>query len=224
MHGSGYKVILWDWNGTLLDDGVYGTTVINGMLRRRGIPEPTLEEHGKLFDFPVIRYYERLGFDFTKEPFEVISTEFVETYFKNVSSCALREGVVETLSHIRDLGIRQSVLSASRQDNLERMIGDYGLDGFFEELLGIDSIHAPGKVGRGCEWIRDSGLDPACVLLVGDTMHDSEVAGEMGIDCWLIAGGHHPMNRLQETGRPCFSELSGILEALTGRGSRAASI
>lgn len=223
MCGLAYDVILWDWNGTLLDDGVYGTTVINSMLRRRGIREPSLEEHGQLFDFPVILYYERLGFDFDKEPFEVISTEFVTTYFENVKSCVLREATVETLGLIRDMGIRQSVLSASRQDKLEMMIGDYGLTGYFDELLGIDSIHAPGKSGRGCEWIQDSGVDPARVLLIGDTMHDSEVAEKMGINCWLMAGGHHPLNRLQTTGRRCHSSLQEVISALMEESTQAAS-
>ncbi|NDV62261.1 HAD family hydrolase [Puniceicoccales bacterium CK1056] len=224
MDGSGYDVILWDWNGTLLDDSLYGLSIINSMLRRRGLPEPSREEHGRLFDFPVILYYERLGFDFEKEPFEVISHEFVDTYFQNVNSCVLREGTVEALGQIRDLGIRQSVLSASRQDNLERMISDYGLAGFFDELLGIDSIHAPGKSGRGCDWIRESGIDPARVLLIGDTMHDAEVAAEMGIDGWMIEGGHHPMNRLKETGCPCFSSLPKILQALAESRSKASPL
>ena len=215
MHGSGIEVILWDWNGTLLDDGWYGLSVINGMLRKRGLREPTPEEHGKLFDFPVQRYYERLGFDFSREPFEVISTEFVDTYYSGVNACSLREGTVETLESIRETGLRQCILSACRQDHLERFIQHYNLEKYFDELLGIDSIHAPGKTGRGCEWIRESGLDPARVLLIGDTMHDAEVAAEMGIECWLIEGGHHPRHRLEETGRPCVSNLPEVLQALT---------
>lgn len=224
MHGQAYDVILWDWNGTLLDDGAYGMSVINGMLRRRGIPEPTPEEHGRLFDFPVIRYYERLGFDFAREPFEVISHEFVDTYYAGVGRCSLREEAVVTLRFVQDLGIRQSVLSASRQDHLERFIRSYQLEPYFEELLGIDSIHAPGKSGRGCDWIRESGMEPARVLLIGDTLHDAEVAAEMGIDCWLIEGGHHPKNRLAETGRPCLAHLREVRASLTNPGVRAATI
>jgi phosphoglycolate phosphatase len=214
MDRQAYTVILWDWNGTLLDDGAYGLSVINSMLRKRGIPEPSREEHGRLFDFPVILYYERLGFDFSKEPFEVISHEFVDTYYAGVSGCVLRKEAVETLGFVRGRGIRQSVLSASRQDHLENFIRNYRLGEYFEELLGIDSVHAPGKSGRGCEWIRESGLDPARVLLIGDTMHDAEVAAEMGIDCWLVEGGHHPRYRLEQTGRPCLAGLREVRDSL----------
>jgi phosphoglycolate phosphatase len=215
MRETGYAVILWDWNGTLLDDGSFGIGIINAMLERRGYLPRSRDEHGQLFDFPVRLYYERLGFDFEKEPFEVVSQEFVDQYLAGARGCPLRVGARETLACLREAGYRQSVLSASRQDYLEGFIAHFGLGEFFEELLGIDSVHAPGKVARGREWIRESGLDPARVLLIGDTMHDAQVAREMGIDCWLLEDGHHPRARLEQTGCPCLKDLAAVRESLT---------
>jgi phosphoglycolate phosphatase len=223
MLNRAYDIILWDWNGTLLDDGQFGLEIINGMLRRRGMRIPSREEHGRLFDFPVVRYYERLGFDFEAEPFEVISQEFVDAYFADVRTCPLRDGAEETLAALGRAGYRQSVLSASRQDYLEDLIGHYGLSAHFDELLGIDSVHAPGKSGRGMEWIRESGVNPQRVLLIGDTVHDSEVALEMGIDCWLMEGGHHPMERLVTTNRPCIADLPEIRDRLAAKLEESAS-
>lgn len=223
MQSQPYEVILWDWNGTLMDDGAYGLSVINAMLRRRGLREPDKAEHGRLFDFPVMLYYRRLGFDFSREPFEVVSEEFVTNYMRRARECPLREGAVETLQALREAGFRQSILSASRQDYLEGFIEHYGLTDYFEELLGIDSMHAPGKAGRGRDWIRESGVEPARVLLVGDTMHDAEVAAEMGIDCWLLEGGHHPGDRLRTTGRRCLSRLEEVRAALLGACAKTAT-
>ena len=212
-----YEVILWDWNGTLLDDAEFGLSVINGMLHRRGLRVPDRAEHGRLFDFPVIRYYERLGFDFGKEPFEDLSHEFVAAYYAGARACAVRPEARGILQGLRDAGLRQLVLSATQQDLLEEMIRHHGLTDYFETLLGIDSVHAPGKAGRGCEWIRESGVEPARVLLIGDTVHDSEVAEKMGIACWLVSGGHHPEERLRATGRACFDGLRAVESALRPR-------
>lgn len=220
MRRLAYDVILWDWNGTLLDDGAYGQGIINGMLRRRGMVEPSPEEHRELFDFPVIRYYERLGFDYSREPFEVVSQEFVDAYIAGVTVCGLREGTEATLAALQAQGYRQSVLSASRQDYLEHLIGHYGLGLYFAELLGIDSVHAPGKAGRGCEWIRGSGLNPERVLLIGDTVHDAEVAEQMGIQCWLVEGGHHSSNRLAGAGCPLMPDLARVRAELLAEGSK----
>ena len=216
-----YEYLLWDWNGTLLDDAEFGVSVVNGLLRARGLPERGREEHARLFDFPVIRYYERLGFDFSNEDFETISHEFVATYYDRVNDCPLQAGAVDVLQAARQAGYRQAVLSATRQDFLERMIELHGLEAYFEELLGIDSVHAPGKGPRGCDWLREAAIEPARVLLIGDTVHDSEVAEEMGIDCWLVRGGHHPGERLLATGRPCLGGLAEVADRLfTAHGER----
>jgi phosphoglycolate phosphatase len=207
----GYEVILWDWNGTLLNDAEFGRGIINDMLRARGLPTKSRDEYARLFDFPVIRFYERVGFDFEKEPFEVTSQEFIDNYYKDVKGCGLQSGSREVLAQLQARGARQLVLSASRQDHLEMQVKHYQLDEFFDDLLGIDSVHAPGKSGRGIEWIKSSGLDPTRVLLIGDTVHDAEVAAEMGIDCWLVYGGHNPEDRLRATGRPCFHDMAAVM-------------
>ena len=220
MHKTAYDLIVWDWNGTLLDDTDFALHIINGMLERRGLPVRDRLGHGRIFDFPVVHYYQRLGFDFTREPFEQLSLEFVAAYYAGVGQCALRSGTKEALGLLSGVGLRQIVLSASRQDLLETMIAAQGLTPYFEQLLGIDSVHAPGKMERGREWMRDSRLDPARVLLLGDTVHDAEVAEAMGVSCWLLTGGHHPQDRLEATGCRCFSDLGAVAEALLAPGQR----
>lgn len=215
MQSRPYTWILWDWNGTLLNDGDYGTSIINRMLAARGLPERSRAEHGRIFDFPVIHYYERAGFDFTKEPFEVMSAEFVRNYLANALSCELHAGVREVLAGLQTAGFRQAILSASHQDHLEMFIRHHQLESFFEELLGIQSIHAPGKVDRGLRWLEHSGHDANEILLIGDTLHDAEVARAMGIDCWLVSCGHQPEDRLRGTGLPCLKSPLDALAALT---------
>ena len=63
--------ILWDWNGTLLDDTEISRGVLNGLLSRRGLPTVSLERYREIFTFPIIDYYRKAGFDFSVEPYEV---------------------------------------------------------------------------------------------------------------------------------------------------------
>ena len=214
MKNETVEMLLWDWNGTLLDDGEYGVGIINAMLRRRGLPEREREEHARIFDFPVRRYYERLGFDFVREPFEVLSHEFVKTYYAGVDACPLRTGAEALLRLCQSNGLRQWVLSATHETYLMELVHRAGVRSYFEDLLGIDSVHAPGKVDRGLRFLEEGKLDPAKVLLIGDTVHDAEVAEAMGIRCWLLEGGHHDPERLRATERPIFSSLGEIQKAL----------
>ena len=55
--------IVWDWNGTLLDDRWLTIAVMNRLLARRNMDELTEDRYLQFFTFPVIDYYRRLGFD-----------------------------------------------------------------------------------------------------------------------------------------------------------------
>lgn len=211
------QTILWDWNGTLFDDGDFGVHIVNSMLRKRQLPELDRDGHARIFDFPVERYYERLGFDFTAESFEQLSHEFVATYYAGVHRCKARPHAREALQTAQDAGLAQFVLSATHQDFLQRLVEQTRFADFFDGLLGIDSVHAPGKIDRGCQWIAETGQFPSTVLLIGDTVHDAEVADAMGIPCWLVEGGHHPLHRLQSTNLPVFPDLAAISEALANQ-------
>ena len=68
--------IIWDWNGTLLDDAEMCLEAINIMLKKRNLPELSMERYRDVFTFPVIEYYREVGFDFTLEAWDPVATEF----------------------------------------------------------------------------------------------------------------------------------------------------
>lgn len=61
-----YKYIIWDWNGTLLDDAALSVEVFNKMCDNFGLPNISLETYRADFKFPVIKFYEEHGYDFSK--------------------------------------------------------------------------------------------------------------------------------------------------------------
>ena len=65
-----YKHIIWDWNGTLLDDVDIVIDCMNSLLKKRNLPLLHVDKYKDIFTFPVKDYYSQLGFDFTTEPFE----------------------------------------------------------------------------------------------------------------------------------------------------------
>lgn len=68
-----YKCLIWDWNGTLLNDLQLCVTVMSDMLKGRDLPLLTAERYREVFGFPVKDYYVKLGFNFGIESFEIIS-------------------------------------------------------------------------------------------------------------------------------------------------------
>lgn len=196
-----YRNIVWDWNGTLLDDVRAGVDTLNDMLDRRGLPLLTVQEYKDRFGFPVVDFYHQVGFDMDKESLHVLSVDFVETYDRYAGDIALNSHVPEVLARIQQAGIKQYILSALREDLLQQMICDFGIDSRFDQACGSDNIYAVGKIDRGRRMLQSYGICPQDTLMVGDTIHDAEVATALGFDCILFSGGHNSEWRLVEKAR-----------------------
>tara|TARA_B110000196_G_C21128464_1_gene657189 strand:- start:1446 stop:2111 length:666 start_codon:yes stop_codon:yes gene_type:complete len=208
-----YKHIVWDWNGTLLDDRWLCIESINHILKSRKMALVSNEKYRNLFCFPVIKYYEKLGFDFTIEHFPI--PEFLEYYKNGFEKCNLHNDAEFVLRRIKELGFTQSILSAGKQNSLIRWVKHHKIEKMFSHLIGIDNEKADGKIEAGISWLKNSDFSSEHILLIGDTIHDSEVSKAMGVECILIDIGHVSTYRLKKTGHKVFSSLKSVLEYLT---------
>jgi len=208
-------VIIWDWNGTLLDDLWLALEIANGMLARRGLPTMDADRYREIFDFPVERYYRIAGFDFDREPFPVLADEFISEFNRRLPECSLRDRAVETLEHLRGEGVRQMILSASRKESLVTGVEHYGVTGFFEALHGLEDHFAVSKADLARTVAGTLPVDPERVVMVGDTLHDVEVAEAIGVRCVLVGGGHQSEERLQAAGVPVLAGIDAVTSLVT---------
>lgn len=210
-----YNCIIWDWNGTLFDDLEVCIHVMNKILKNRDLPLLDIKRYKEIFGFPVQDYYNQLGFNFVKEPFEKISAEFIKEYQKESLSAKLNENCIPVLEYIRNEGIKQVVLSASQFENLKEQVSHFGIIEYFDKLLGLDHCHATSKVNIGKRWLEESGLNEKEVLLVGDTSHDYETACGIGCDSVLLYSGHQSKERVSCLGVPVIESLMEVKQYLT---------
>ncbi|MBW9155747.1 HAD family hydrolase [Clostridium tagluense] len=208
---SGYKHIIWDWNGTLLDDVEVVINVMNSLLQKRKMPVINKEIYLQIFDFPVINYYTKLGFNFSLEPFEKIANEYVELYRTAYRSCNLQQDAQKILKLVSDSDITQSILSASQQIYLDESIDFYKINDFFVKLVGLNDHYAVSKVENGKMLLQDLSLNPKEVLLIGDTVHDYEVSKAIGCDCFLVACGHQHLDKFKNYDVPVYNSLSDLI-------------
>ena len=194
------KTILWDWNGTLLNDTHICIDAINILLRERTKEEIDEDIYRDIFTFPVRDYYVKAGFDFDQEPFEKPAIEFIEYYKELVKQAVLFDDARETLEKFRDKGYNQLILSAMQHDSLNKMVSDHAIDHFFSKISGIEDHYAAGKADNGRKLIAGLDGDAGEIIMLGDTIHDHEVGGELGIRVILVSRGHQSEARLKETG------------------------
>lgn len=205
-----YQHIIWDWNGTLFDDAWLCIDIINRVLRDHGVASISAERYQHVFGFPLKEYYQALGFDFGQTSFEDLSTDFILEYEQRKLECGLREGATAALDRLAATNISQSVLSASRQDFLDDAAHQLGVTDYFMRLNGMDNHHGYSKVDIGQQWVAQLDVPSEAVLMIGDTVHDYEVAQAMDIACWLVPSGHQHPDRLACCGAPVFSSLEAL--------------
>ncbi|MBE6690393.1 MAG: HAD family hydrolase [Ruminococcaceae bacterium] len=211
-----YDHVIWDFNGTILNDIQIGIESTNLMLSQRGLPVlPDVEAYREVFDFPVEEYYRRLGFDFEKEDYyTVLAPLWVSLYEERRGAAQLFPGVQPLTSALRRAGIAQSILSASDGEMMRRQLQERGALAWFDEVWGNDGIYAHGKSGLAAAWRRAHPADRAVML--GDTVHDFDIARVIGADCILIAAGHHAKERLLTCNTTVVDTLEDCLPLLLG--------
>ncbi len=205
--------IIWDWNGTLLDDTQASVNAVNTMLSRRGLPGLTVERYREIFGFPVSDFYRKIGFVLENEEWDAMAVEFHDLLLADKST-ALHNNARATLEHLQRRGLPQSVLSASKQSILDTMLQSFKLTPFFSWMRGIDNLYGDSKMSVGTALIGEIALNPGSILIVGDSLHDYEVAATLGIRCVLVACGHQSRRRLAAAGVPVLNSLCEIPEML----------
>ena len=109
------KTIIFDFNGTLINDLDVSVDILNKMRNKRAMLPVSKEAYLELFGFPVRHYYEAVGFDFQKEGFDLLSHEFIQHYNQEVKKATLFPRVSTTLRQLKKEGHRLVVLSAAEK-------------------------------------------------------------------------------------------------------------
>lgn len=202
--------VLWDWNGTLLDDVEVNRRIMNTMLSKRGLNPLDLQAYKELFCFPVQTFQRQIGFNFEEESLEDISAEYHAFYKRYEKEIRLNADALFMLDIMRTKGVNQYILSTAGKIDLIRMLNHFGLEDYFAGIYGAKDNCAAGKIGIGKYLIQECLLDTSRTLLVGDTLHDAEVAEVLGIRYVLYAGGHNSFTLLAGKG-PVVTNLRELL-------------
>ncbi len=197
MHGI--NTIIWDWNGTLLNDVEMCVESINTLLKERNLKLLSREKYREIFTFPVRDYYEIAGFDFEKESWDNVAHDFMDLYFSKLDKTSVFPEASMVLKIFQQNGFRQFMLSAMKHESLISSVKGKGLANYFEDISGIQDHFASSKVDMARRFVEEKNLDLKKTCLIGDSVHDFEVAENLGIYCLLIANGHQSYERLKET-------------------------
>ena len=118
------------------------------------------------------------------------------------------------LLSLKQKKINNYILSANHQSVLNETLDFFDLRACFHSVCGLNHYYATSKIKEGQTLLSSISSNKKFVLMVGDTLHDFEVANALKIDCVLLSHGHNSTKRLKKTGAPVFSSLLNLAEYL----------
>ena len=205
--------IVWDWNGTLLDDNHASLSALNTILSRRSLPTVDLDYYRRNFAFPVANFYEQLGVKINDEDWDALAQEYHDAYHE--SHLRLAADAREALELAVASGVPQAVVSAMREDYLISDMDKFGIREFFHSVLGTDNLDGCSKLSRMKEFASQAGNRK--FVVIGDSLHDWEVAEEIGARCVFYGGGSHDPSRLRHLGPVAASLCEAVRLAIFDR-------
>ena len=193
--------ILWDWNGTLLDDTQAALDTLNLMLRRRGRKTIEMGYYRDRFAFPCRPFYEEIGMSVPDAEWDALAREYHEIY--GAQPFRLNAETIAALQRVKAAGARQSIISALRQDMLDAVTRALGVAPYMECVYGTDNLDGASKLVRARELMAklvaaEGERIRSDVVMIGDALHDKEVADALGVRCVLCGQGSHAAWRLRE--------------------------
>ncbi len=206
-----FRHVIWDFNGTLLDDFELCAEIMSRTCLEESVEPLSRDRYRELFCHPVIDFYHKAGLH---GDYETWAHDFHVQYEQNVGKCDLQVGARDILIFFRNRRITQSILSALPHEILESIIEERSLGAFFIDILGARDRLARGKVDAARAWILQHPYMSAEILLIGDTDHDAEVAETLGMNCVLVSHGFQSRKRLEACGMPVFDSLEELKEGL----------
>ncbi|MEU5744643.1 HAD hydrolase-like protein [Streptomyces sp. NPDC047726] len=202
--------LVWDWNGTLLDDihAVVGAT--NAAFAEVDLAPLTLEQYRATYCVPIPKFYERLlGRLPTPAEWERMDDLFHRHYTEQRAACGLTEGVEELLVRWLRGGRSQSLLSMYGHEHLVPVVRGYGIEGHFVRVDGRTGPSGGSKalhMERHFEVLGD--IAPESAVVIGDAVDDAVAAAHVGARAVLYTGGSHSRSSLEAAGVPVVDTLA----------------
>jgi phosphoglycolate phosphatase len=197
------KLIAFDWNGTLLADARIIFACTNKILQQLGQRTIDIRTYRDGYDIPIEKFYVRLGLsaDIAQTHPHIVNHMFYEHYEKMAAGARLRRGAKEVLGLMQRTGAHAVILSNHYVQDIERHMERLAIKPYISAVLaneGRETHKRRPKGDRLMHFMKQYGVAPADVMIVGDSHEETEIAHALGVTSVAITDGHVSTPRLKQ--------------------------
>ena len=194
-----YEVIVWDWDGTIIDSTPTIVFCIQQACRDLGFPEPDDSLASSVIGLGIQDSLRRAVPWIEPAHFPKMVDRFRHHYLARDHDLHLFDGIRELLEELRAAGFRLGVATGKSRVGLDRSLAHHGLGHVFEKTRTADESFSKPHPGMLLELSDALQVPVRRMLMVGDTTHDLQMAINAGVDGVAVTYGAHPLDTLQTT-------------------------
>jgi phosphoglycolate phosphatase len=193
-----YDLVVFDWDGTLLDSAGAIAHAIQASCRDIGLAPPSEEQARHVIGLGLIDALRLAAPDLSPERYPEMVERYRFHYLAGDHQLNLFAGIPELLDELQAAGHILAVATGKSRVGLERALDHSGLRPLFKASRCADECHSKPHPQMLDELMAEFGVAGEATLMIGDTSHDLLMASNAGVDSLAVTYGAHPHEHLLE--------------------------
>lgn len=192
-----WELVVFDWDGTLMDSTAAISRAIQAACREVGVPEPESAQATHVIGLGLVDALQRVAPSLDPADYERVARAYRRHYFAHADELVLFDGVAPLLRDLREQGMRLAVATGKSRAGLEQALEQSGLRGLFDATRTADQTQPKPHPRMLHELLDELVADAAGTLMVGDTTHDLQMACNAGVRSVGVSYGAHGAEELR---------------------------
>ena len=212
-----YELVVFDWDGTLLDSAGAIVQAIQAACRDLGHPPPSDDQARHVIGLGLVDALRHAAPDLSPQHYPAMADRYRFHYLGADHRLTLFEGIPEVLAGLQSTGHILAIATGKSRLGLERALDHSGLRALFQASRCADECHSKPHPQMLEELMAEFGVASEATLMIGDTSYDLLMARNAGVAGLAVTYGAHSHDHLLEHSPlaclPTVAELAAWLRA-----------
>jgi phosphoglycolate phosphatase len=193
-----YELIVFDWDGTLLDSAGAIVHAIQSACIDLGLPVPEDSKARHVIGLGLVDAMRHAVPDLPPDRYQAMVDRYRFHYLADDHKLTLFDGVPQMLERLHAAGHILAIATGKSRLGLDRALDHSGLRRLFQASRCADECHSKPHPQMLNELMADFGIAETSTVMIGDTSHDLLMASNAGVDALAVTYGAHPHDHLLE--------------------------
>lgn len=193
-----YELIVFDWDGTLMDSAAAIVRAIQAACRDLGLTEPTDTQARHVIGLGLADALQHAVPDLPAARYPEMVERYRHHYLSRDHELLLFDGVETMIGDLGAAGHRLAVATGKSRAGLDRALNHSGLRASFHASRCADECFSKPHPQMLEELMLEFAMTPDQILMIGDTSHDLQMAANAGVAALAVSYGAHPVEHLLE--------------------------